>query len=63
MQRRQPWKGSDAYSRLKDLYWLTPAGTEMSDQDWNTGCVVCFGIGLVGNQIAEADGQGERMPS
>jgi glycogen operon protein len=46
---------------IKDLYWLTPAGTEMSDQDWNTGYVLCFGMGLIGSQITEPDAQGERI--
>ena len=44
---------------VKDIYWLTPAGTEMSDQDWNTGYARCLGMGLVGSQIDETDAQGE----
>jgi glycogen operon protein len=48
---------------VKDLYWLTPAGTEMSDQDWNAGYARCLGIGLLGSQIDETDAQGERIPS
>jgi isoamylase len=46
---------------VKDLYWLTPAGTEMSDQDWNTGYARCLGIGLPGDQIDETNAQGERI--
>src|SRR5215469_2096592 len=46
---------------IKDLYWLTPAGTEMSDQDWIAGHVLCFGIVLIGSQITEPDAQGERI--
>jgi len=48
---------------VKDLYWLTPAGTEMSDRDWNAGNVRCFGMGLLGRQIDETDAQGERILS
>jgi len=48
---------------VKDLYWLTPAGTEMSDQDWNAGHARCFGMGLLGGQIDETDAQGERIVS
>jgi len=33
----------------------------MSDQDWNTGNVRCFGMGLLGRQIDETDAQGERV--
>ena len=46
---------------VKDLYWLAPAGTEMSDQDWNTGYARCLGIGLAGEQIDETNAQGERI--
>jgi glycogen operon protein len=48
---------------VKDLYWLTPAGTEMSDQDWNAGYARCLGMGLLGGQIDEANVQGERIVS
>jgi isoamylase len=48
---------------VKDLYWVTPAGTEMSDQDWNAKNVSCLGVGLVGDQIDETDDQGERIVS
>jgi len=48
---------------IKDLYWLTPAGTEMSDQDWNAGYARCLGMGLLGSQIDETDTQGERIVS
>jgi glycogen operon protein len=55
----RPIRGLD----VKDLYWLTPAGTEMSDQDWNTGYARCLGMGLLGTQIDEIDTQGERIVS
>src|SRR5271166_1761584 len=48
---------------VKDIYWLTPAGTEMSDQDWNSGYARCLGVGLLGGQIDETDAQGERIIS
>ena len=48
---------------VKDLYWLTPAGTEMSDQDWNAGYARCLGMGLPGSQIDETDAQGEPIVS
>jgi isoamylase len=44
---------------VKDLYWLTPAGTEMSDQDWNVGSARCLGMGLLGAQIDETNAEGE----
>jgi glycogen operon protein len=48
---------------VKDLSWLTPAGTEMSDQDWNAGYARCLGMGLLGDQIDEIDAQGDRIVS
>ena len=48
---------------VKDIYWLTPAGTEMSDQDWNAGYARCLGMGLLGTQIDESDTQGEPVVS
>ena len=44
----------------KDQYWLTPAGTEVSEQDWTAGNVCCLGMGLPGNQIDETGTQGDR---
>jgi glycogen operon protein len=53
----RPIHGLDA----KDLYWVRPAGTEMSEQDWNTGYARCLGMGLPGSQIDETDAEGGRI--
>ena len=45
---------------LNDIAWFTPAGEEMTDQDWSSGfgqCVVAF---LNGNGIPDVDERGER---
>jgi isoamylase len=52
-----------APEQRKDLYWLTPVGTEMSDQGWNSGYARCLGMGLLGGQIDETNAQGERIVS
>ena len=44
---------------VKDIYWFTPAGTEMADADWQAGFVRCLGVGLVGDQLDETDSRGE----
>jgi glycogen operon protein len=44
---------------VKDIYWLTPAGNEMTDADWQAGFVRCLGMGLVGGQLDETDARGE----
>ena len=60
--RRHFFQGRPIHGReVKDLYWLTPAGREMSDRDWAAGQVRCLGMGLPGFQIEETDAQGERI--
>jgi len=46
---------------VKDLYWLTPSGTEMAHTDWNAGHARCLGMGLIGGQIDETDERGQRI--
>ena len=46
---------------IKDLYWLTPHGTEMGDSDWGAGHALCLGMGLLGDQILETDEHGRRI--
>ena len=46
---------------VKDLYWLTPNGTEMADPDWDAGHARCLGMGLMGDQIDETDEHGRRV--
>jgi glycogen operon protein len=51
----RPIHGAD----IKDIYWLKPDGTEMSDIDWSADHVRCLGMGLIGNQIVETNERGE----
>ena len=44
---------------IKDLYWLRPDGAEMSDHDWSSPHIRCFGMGLLGDQIDEVNERGE----
>jgi glycogen operon protein len=46
---------------MKDLYWMKPDGTEMSDPDWNAGHARCLGMALPGDQITDTDERGERI--
>lgn len=50
-------KGSD----IKDILWLTPDGSEMSDEEWNNGFARCFGMFLAAGGLEERDGQGRRL--
>jgi len=59
-RRRGFFQGRPIRGRsVKDIYWFTPAGTEMTDADWQAGFVRCLGVGLVGNQLDETDARGE----
>ena len=61
-------RGSD----IKDISWLSPAGEEMTDEDWNTGlasCLItseysrvtlgCLGVRLAGDLIGDENESGE----
>jgi len=61
-RRRDFFQGRPIHGlEVKDLYWLTPAGTEMADSDWSAGHVQCLGMGLMGDQIEETDEHGRRI--
>jgi glycogen operon protein len=61
-RRRDFFQGRPIYGlEVKDLYWLTPGGTEMADSDWNARLARCLGMGLIGNQIDETDERGRRI--
>jgi isoamylase len=44
-----------------DIAWLTPAGTEMTSEDWNAGFAKSVTVFLNGNAISEPDMRGERI--
>jgi glycogen operon protein len=60
-RRRRFLQGRAIHGEMKDIYWLTPQGQEMTDEDWNAGYVRCLGLGYVGTEIDERDHRGERI--
>ncbi len=50
-------RGSD----VRDLVWLSADGTEMADEEWNTGYVRCFGMALGGEAMEEWNERGEQV--
>jgi glycogen operon protein len=50
-------RGSD----VGDIGWFTPGGTEMSDQDWQTGFAKSLGVFLNGDAIHTLDEYGQRV--
>ena len=61
-RRRRWFQGQLIYgSDVNDIGWFTPAGTEMSEEDWNTGFVKSLGVFLNGEGIVDPDSRGERI--
>ncbi|HEX6475246.1 MAG TPA: glycogen debranching protein GlgX [Candidatus Limnocylindria bacterium] len=48
-------------SSVKDLTWLAPGGTEMTDAEWQAEGVRAIGLRLAGDAIAERGPHGERI--
>jgi glycogen operon protein len=58
-QRRNFFQGRPIRgSNIKDVMWLRADGQEMTDEDWNSSWIRCFGIFLAGNMPGEIDEQG-----
>ncbi|MEV0404013.1 glycogen debranching protein GlgX [Actinoallomurus sp. NPDC050550] len=45
----------------RDIGWLTPAGAEMTDADWNIGYAKAVAVYLNGDAITEPDPRGRRV--
>ncbi|HVH24297.1 MAG TPA: glycogen debranching enzyme, partial [Pseudonocardia sp.] len=57
----RPIRTKQKGTALPDVAWFTPAGQQMTEQDWDSGfgkCVVAF---LNGDGITEADSRGARV--
>ncbi|MCC5574157.1 glycogen debranching protein GlgX [Microtetraspora sp. AC03309] len=55
----RPERGS--HDELSDIAWLTPSGTEMTDQDWRNGYARALAVFLNGDAITEPDRRGRRI--
>jgi len=61
-RRRHFFQGRPIHgTEIKDLYWLKPDGTEMTDANWNAPHVRCVCMVLPGDQITETGEHGERI--
>ncbi len=45
----------------KDIAWLKPDGTEMTEQEWNNGYARCLGVYLAGDRLGETDARGRAL--
>jgi len=48
-------------SGIKDIHWLTPEGTEMSDEEWSQHFARCLGVFLSGEALGEVDERGRAI--
>jgi isoamylase len=46
---------------VQDIMWFSPDGTEMTEQDWQTGYIKTLGLFLSGNDIPGVDQRGGRI--
>jgi glycogen operon protein len=61
-RRRKFFRGREIRgSDVRDLVWLSPAGTEMTDEEWNSGYVRCFGMAMGGEAMEEWSERGEQI--
>ncbi len=61
--RRRRWFQGRAIrgSEMSDIGWFTPAGGEMSEEDWRQGFAKSLGVFLNGQGIPTSDSRGERV--
>jgi len=61
-RRRRFFSGQAASGRgLQDIVWLTPAGQQMTDRDWNTGYARSLAVFLNGDAITEPGPRGDAV--
>lgn len=62
LRRRHFFQGRRIHSSdVKDLMWVRPDGTEMTETDWDDPETHCFGLQLAGDAIEELDPRGNRI--
>ena len=44
---------------IRDIIWLTPSGTEMTDDEWQHAFARCLGLFLAGDALEEQDEKGQ----
>ncbi|MFZ2648606.1 MAG: glycogen debranching protein GlgX [Burkholderiaceae bacterium] len=60
--RRDFFQGRPLYgSGVRDIVWLQPDGSEMSESDWQRGYARALGVFLSGDGLNEIDGRGRAV--
>ena len=62
-RRRRFFEGKPIRSgdQVRDIAWLTPAGKEMTPEDWGSGLDKCVAVFLNGDAIPAPNERGERV--
>jgi glycogen operon protein len=62
-RRRRFFEGKPIRSadQVRDIAWLTPAGEEMTPEDWGSGLDKCVAVFLNGEAIPAPNERGERV--
>ena len=61
-RRRRFFRGRKAPDdEISDIVWLTPAGQEMTEEDWHAGYAQSLAVLLNGEAISEPDPRGGRI--
>jgi isoamylase len=63
LRRRRFFEGRPIRSgdQVRDIAWLTPAGDEMTSEDWDSDFGKCISVFLNGEALPEPDARGERV--
>lgn len=60
--RRNFFHGRDIRGgTAKDIFWMTPDGQEMTDDEWNTAFARCLGVYFAGDALDERDRRGRPL--
>ena len=60
--RRNFFHGRDIRGgAAKDIFWMTPDGEEMTDEEWNTAFARCLGVYFAGDALDECDRRGRPL--
>ncbi|GAB4355880.1 MAG: glycogen debranching protein GlgX [Immundisolibacter sp.] len=60
--RRQFFQGRSIHGAdIKDIHWLKPDGTDMSDHEWGHEFARCLGVFLSGEALTERDRRGRPL--
>ena len=60
--RRHFFQGQSIHgAEIKDIHWLKPDGTDMSDHEWGHDFARCLGVYLSGEALTERDRRGHLL--